>query len=98
MPNLHTHPISNQLLVSPHLAKCNFLKKCVCISRHLLLGTIQKLCHPGRGREGVSQKMILAYGGTGGVKLKLMDDDDGGELVKSVTLVSGTIMEGGGYG
>ena len=42
------------------------------------LGTVQKLCHPGRGREGVSQKMILAYGGRGGVRLKLMDDDDGG--------------------
>ena len=35
-------------------------------------------------------------GGRGSVKLKLMDDDDGGELVKSVTLVSGTIMRGEG--
>ena len=39
--------------------------------------------------------MILAYGGEGGVQLKLMDDDDGrGGLLKSVTLVSGTIMGG----
>ena len=34
------------------------------------LGTVQKLCHPGRGREGVNQKMILAYGGEGECQAK----------------------------
>ena len=46
-----------------------------------VLGTVQKLHHPGAREGGVSQKIILAYVGGGGVKQKMMDDGDvkGGE-------------------